>query len=565
MTDVSIRSCLAHRSWLWICLIALVSTGFVVVPKSYAMQFQVSKSSDSDDGVCDSDCSLREAIVAANANPGPDTISLNSLTYTLSLGPSSGLLISDDLTITGVQSSTTIIDAQNSSRIFSIDEDVTVTLKDLTLRNGSSAGNGGAILSWGDLSLANITIESNSASYGGAIYSADGSLKIETSLLRANQASTNGGTILISEGGLAISESLFTANQADGHGGAIYIKDSGATLDRLTFTNNQAEGDGGAIYLQSSDLKLSNSSFVGNKSGEDGGALASVESRLTIDSSSFRTNSSEDDGGALALNEVSHGSLTKLELVNNRAQEEGGGIYHDLASSFEIRFSNLQANEAASGGAIYNLGQLVLGESSVVSNSASLAGGGLLDASAQSSSIRNSTLSSNQSAAHGGAVAKIGSGQLRIIHATIAYNSAQLNGGGVALSQGSLTISHTLLAENSAAHASDCWGNINSEGYNLIQTAAGCTIVNSQTSDILHQAAQLQALALNGGSTLSHALASSSPALDAGSALSNECEALDQRGVQRPQGGRCDIGSLEQIHTLSQEQPFKVLLPRIQR
>lgn len=36
--------------------------------------FTVTKSADTDDNICDADCSLREAITAANNNPGQDTI-----------------------------------------------------------------------------------------------------------------------------------------------------------------------------------------------------------------------------------------------------------------------------------------------------------------------------------------------------------------------------------------------------------------------------------------------------------------------------------------------------------
>lgn len=556
MPAISSRSLFTHHSWLWICLIALIGVGFVSAPNSYAMQFQVSKSSDSDDGMCDSDCSLREAIAAANANPGPDTIILSDSSYSLSLGPNTGLLISDELTITGVQSSTTIIDAQNSGRIFSIDEGVKVRLEDLTLRNGSSTGNGGAILSWGDLWLKNLIIEANGASYGGAIYSADGSLSIEDSLLRANQASNNGGAIAVSEAGLTVSASLFSANQANLNGGAIALKDSGVTLDQLTLNTNQAGEAGGAIYLQNSSLTLSNSSFDGNTSLLDGGALASIESSLTLSNSSFTKNNSQNNGGALALNEVSHGTLSQLNLVGNQANNNGGAIFHDLASSFQITFSNLQTNHAAAGGAIYNLGQLELGESSVVSNSATLAGGGLHDASNADSTIRNTTFSANQSAANGGGITKLGSGSLSIVHTTIANNSAQVESGGISHTAGSLTISHTLIAENKAATGKDCVGTLASAGFNLIETSAGCTLANPQSSDLLDQAAQLEALGDNGGLTLSHGLQASSPALDSGSAVSSECAAIDQRGVQRPQGSRCDIGALEQLQALALQISF---------
>ena len=39
--------------------------------------FVVTKTADTNDGSCNADCSLREAIVAANANPGGDTIAFD--------------------------------------------------------------------------------------------------------------------------------------------------------------------------------------------------------------------------------------------------------------------------------------------------------------------------------------------------------------------------------------------------------------------------------------------------------------------------------------------------------
>jgi hypothetical protein len=50
-------------------------------------------------------------------------------------------------------------------------------------------------------------------------------------------------------------------------------------------------------------------------------------------------------------------------------------------------------------------------------------------------------------------------------------------------------------------------------------------------------------LATNGGTTKTHALMLGSPAIDAAS--DGECPASDQRGVTRPQGAHCDIGSYE--------------------
>lgn len=56
----------------------LVSAFFLVIPSSVrAATYTVTKTADTSDGTCDADCSLREAVAAANANSGADTVEFN--------------------------------------------------------------------------------------------------------------------------------------------------------------------------------------------------------------------------------------------------------------------------------------------------------------------------------------------------------------------------------------------------------------------------------------------------------------------------------------------------------
>jgi hypothetical protein len=82
---------------------------------------------------------------------------------------------------------------------------------------------------------------------------------------------------------------------------------------------------------------------------------------------------------------------------------------------------------------------------------------------------------------------------------------------------------------------------INSLGNNLF-TDSTCFPVASDVI-VAPGAAGIGALADNGGPTWTHALGAGSPAIDAASDAA--CPATDQRGVARPQGARCDIGSYE--------------------
>src|SRR4029453_15565903 len=99
-------------------LVGLSVISFAAID-TYAATLTVTKVEDTNDGVCDADCSLREAVVAAAS---ADTVVFSSLfntpqTITLMLGE---MAFSKDLTITGTSSDNVIVSANNSGRIFYI-------------------------------------------------------------------------------------------------------------------------------------------------------------------------------------------------------------------------------------------------------------------------------------------------------------------------------------------------------------------------------------------------------------------------------------------------------------
>jgi len=86
--------------------------------------------------------------------------------------------------------------------------------------------------------------------------------------------------------------------------------------------------------------------------------------------------------------------------------------------------------------------------------------------------------------------------------------------------------------------------------YNLIGDGTGSGITNeggNLVGNVPPYAAPIDpllgALSKNGGTTATHALLAGSPAIDAGT--SEGCPPTDQRGVSRPQGEACDMGSFE--------------------
>jgi hypothetical protein len=106
-------------------------------------------------------------------------------------------------------------------------------------------------------------------------------------------------------------------------------------------------------------------------------------------------------------------------------------------------------------------------------------------------------------------------------------------------------LTNSIIANNS--NGNDCSGVIISQGYNL-DSDNTCNLI--ATGDITNTNPLLSPLADNDGSTFTHALLDSSPALDAGSCPGTTS---DQRGFTRPidiptfsnVDDGCDIGAYE--------------------
>ena len=111
----------------------VLAAAVCVAAPSFAATFTVTRFDDANDGTCDSDCSLREAVIAANAAGGADTVILPAGSYDLTItdmrsGMDEDSAATGDLdiwaggfTLEGAGSATTQIDARDlGSRAFHV-------------------------------------------------------------------------------------------------------------------------------------------------------------------------------------------------------------------------------------------------------------------------------------------------------------------------------------------------------------------------------------------------------------------------------------------------------------
>src|SRR5437660_5911636 len=245
-----------------------------------ATDFVVTKTADTNDGFCDADCSLREAIVAANASAGPDRhiVLASNATYTLSLGPRDpdGMVVpgSGDLDITGaltIDGHGSTIDGGHIDRVLDIQGEFPVTLNDLTIQNGSAAG---------------------TLSLGGGIR-------------------ILGATVVLHNCTVTLNDSAGEAGSEDPGGGIAAIGSFDAAL--------------GVAKLAS--LTLADSRVLSN-TGSNGGGIVCVLCTLTSTGSTIAANtaSASDGGGVMMVGDASSLSIVRSAVAGNSSAVEGGGV-----------------------------------------------------------------------------------------------------------------------------------------------------------------------------------------------------------------------------------------------
>jgi len=141
---------------------------------AHADSFTVTKAADTNDGACAAtDCSLRDAITAANDSTGADTITI-SATGTITL---TGRLpqLTSDIDLRGPGAGQLSVDGDRQFQPFSVRGDATVSISGLTVTNGVAGQRGGGIQNFGSLTLTGVTVSnSTSPTYGGGIEVASG-------------------------------------------------------------------------------------------------------------------------------------------------------------------------------------------------------------------------------------------------------------------------------------------------------------------------------------------------------------------------------------------------------
>jgi len=491
----------------------------------------------------------------------------------------------------------------------------TLTISDTTIDGGSTSPNatiGGGLAAAGKVSATDLTVTGNSALVAGGVYltSADATftdsmisdnhatnasigagggldvvgpatgstpLVLDNTAVTGNSAGLGGGGLAIgarvaatvrngsaiedntavygagalNAGSLTVTASSVTGNDSSYIGGGIYNGSSNAAdSPALTLTDSHVDGNtaalsaGGLATLVHASASVSGGTISGNSAYGGGGIAVGDGAAISVDGATLNDNTATGTGGGGLLN-AGTSEITRSTLSNNHATYTsgltglGGAIWSgsstaNATSKLTVKGSTLSGNDGYAGAAVltYSTGSgatntASIDNSTIAGNTDSSAVGAL--EFVHPASVTNSTLTDNAAAGGAGAL----------------YGTATVVAGSIFSGNGTKT----------------CAGTITDGGYNLVD-AAGTSCGFTPAKHDITAAADLAALADNGGTTQTRKPGPLSPALDAvpaGTATGQSdavtgspitlCAAgsADQRGTDRPQGSHCDIGSVEVV------------------
>jgi predicted outer membrane repeat protein len=544
--------------------------------------------------IVDGDCSLVEAIHAANYNepydecPGGTDSGMDTIMFSFGgtiITNLYGLAIQNGGPLTIAGANQVQISGNKTSNVFNVYYGADLTLIDLTIKDGSSLtwmkrgaalnndggtvlidhcvftgntadvpdGKGGAVYNnAGSLTIRDSEFTDNSAEKGGAVYAENSTLDVSNTTFRDNSASDLGGAIYLLGTG-QVFNSTFEDNAALNDGGAIYA--STLTVSGSTFKHNQTWGSGGAIACSYGTCTLALSTFTGGNFAVVGGAINLYIGKLYVNQCLFDGNATTLGGGAINIWLASDFSISESTFEDN-ASDMGGGVY--VHQSFgSIADSLFRNNNANKGGGLthdsYNLAdsELTLERTTFWENHSADLGGAIYNERASLIMV-NDTLAYN-TAGTGAGVYNLGMGKVTVTNSTLYQNTNSVitKGGQLYNQLGEVAVANSILAYGGSA--GNCAGTITDLGANL-ENEDSCDL-DPRNGNLLWKTPYLGPLQDNNPSrspgypTLTFALEKNSPAIN--NANDDNCPGTDQRKLPR-RNGFCDIGSFEaQAHVFN--------------
>ena len=349
--------------------------------------FKPTRFDDPPPGKCKtSDCSLREAFLAANAAEGHDAVRLNRGRYWMKLPPDKGagedgLWWAYDVSIRGEGAGETTLDGKGVDSVMQLGNFTESNkLQGLKITGGDSSaqfGFGGIYATGTNVTMKDVVFADNHTTAGGgggAVLSPRGTLTLIDSKVVKNSA-VRGGGLRVQPGSAGITKATIRdstiRNNDSSFGGGVYSNVLELTVQRTTIAGNEST-EGGGLVLASYFNNLSNpppssairsSTISGNTAAKGGGILADgnqsmtggLKQVVTVQNSTVADNRASADGGGIMADNGATVTLDNATVAYNRADSDGvsggvgGGVFQHSAATFELGDSVVAKNAVGPG------------------------------------------------------------------------------------------------------------------------------------------------------------------------------------------------------------------------
>jgi CSLREA domain-containing protein len=336
-----------------------------IIPLAPTAIFTVTKTADTNDGVCNADCSLREAVAGANASPGSTVQFGLAGTFQLTINgaaeggfcqsPGTGDLdiSGNNTTITGLGAASTIIQqTQASDRVLCVDQalagNFTFNMSGVTITGGREtfAVGGGGMVSGAannNTTVSACTFSNNqetgaSGPGGGGINNLGGSLTVTNCTVGGTSNPGASQLVVAQANSCAVGGGGLSHSPGDPLGRASngVLTVTGSTFQNNTAASGASGGGGADVFthnLGTGSHSFATSTFLSNKATVGNGGGIIVESlTCTVATSTFTTNAAQGasslgggiylSGGALTLN----GTSPTITFSGNTAVSFGDSI-----------------------------------------------------------------------------------------------------------------------------------------------------------------------------------------------------------------------------------------------
>ena len=494
-------------------------------------------------------CSLRDAIQSANTDAsvngcatgnGDDTISMlaSSIVTLSAIDPAGDMVaglptITSNLTIQGNGSTITRDEQAPGFRIFTVGNNATFELNNVTITNG--VGTGAAIEASNAelIKISNSTISNHSAGMVNGSPSnsniglniADTDLELIESTVTNNSGTNNVG-IFVESGNVTITESLVTHNNASSSSAGLYVAYGSLTMSQADISHNIASFGSGASLYNASSVSITQSQINENTGSSSGLYVYQAESAgaLTLTILNSHVNQNEGDYSGLylyagSLTETSTATINNVTISKNiSASSAGVDLIGDLLNVFatDLVVSQNRGGDdefsgvSISGGAMVNLenlelinntpqtgatanrsgltvkeSTLTLNNSNISNNSAQRISSAIYMTSYSNVQVTNTKIINNSMVdGHSGihAPVHVDNSILTLTNVTLDGNISTKDGGAIHADNGSsLTINGSTISDNFSPNAYG--GGALYLGYGTITSISNSTLSGNRAGD----------------------------------------------------------------------------------